>query len=159
MMNFLMSMMMMMSLILLSLNHPLSMGLILIIQTLITSMVIGYMLSSFFFSYIIIMTMLSGALVLFIYMASIASNEKFKSPLFMMLISLSFMLITYTIMYLYNFNYFNNMIINNEIISLIKMYNMITAQLTMMMIMYLLYTMIVVSNIVNINKGPLRMKI
>nr|YP_010184621.1 NADH dehydrogenase subunit 6 [Zicrona caerulea]QVH34053.1 NADH dehydrogenase subunit 6 [Zicrona caerulea]UCC46153.1 NADH dehydrogenase subunit 6 [Zicrona caerulea] len=158
MMNILMSFMITLSLILLSLNHPLSMGLILIVQTLITSMIIGYMLSSFFFSYIIIIIMLSGALVLFIYMASVASNEKFKSPFYMIIVSMVTMIVMLTFMIINNFNYINNFIPYNDNLSLIKIFNMMTAQLTIIMIIYLLFTMIVVSNVAKTNEGPLRMK-
>nr|QZI85948.1 NADH dehydrogenase subunit 6 [Eocanthecona furcellata] len=153
------SMMIFMSLILLMLNHPLSMGLILIMQTLITAMIVGYMMTSFFFSYIIIIIMLSGALVLFIYMASVASNEKFKSPLNMTLGSTLFMIMSFIYINYHNIQYNNNIINFNDAISLIKIFNMITAQLTMIMIIYLLFTMIVVSNVAKINEGPLRMKI
>nr|URT60185.1 NADH dehydrogenase subunit 6 [Arma chinensis] len=154
----LMSLMITVSLILLTLNHPLSMGLILILQTLIVASVIGYMLSSFFFSYIIIIIMLSGALVLFIYMASMASNEKFKSPVNMITISFLFMIMSMVLLYYYNPNNYNNIMCYSDYLSLIKTFNMITAQLTMMMIIYLLFTMIVVSNIAKTNQGPLRMK-
>nr|WPO01473.1 NADH dehydrogenase subunit 6 [Eocanthecona thomsoni] len=156
-MNLLLLLMIMMALIMLTLNHPLSMGLILIMQTLVMSMIIGYMMESFFFSYIIMIIMLSGALVLFIYMASIASNEKFKSPINLMT---CYMLIMTIIAYYLFFimKYFNNNMIYIDNISLIKIFNMITAQMTLMMIMYLLFTMIVVSNIAKNNEGPLRMK-
>nr|YP_010714112.1 NADH dehydrogenase subunit 6 [Menida musiva]WDD39675.1 NADH dehydrogenase subunit 6 [Menida musiva] len=157
-MNMIMSLMILSSLIMMTLNHPLSMGLILIIQTLLTAMIIGYMMSSFFFSYIIIIIMLSGALVLFIYMASVASNEKFKSPIKNSIMSLIFLITMIITMYMYNLNYLNNYMNLNDHISLIKIFNMITAQLTMMMIIYLLFTMIVVSNVAKVKEGPLRMK-
>nr|YP_011002225.1 NADH dehydrogenase subunit 6 [Picromerus viridipunctatus]WPO01486.1 NADH dehydrogenase subunit 6 [Picromerus viridipunctatus] len=157
-MNTFMSMMIITSLILMSLNHPLSMGLILIIQTLLTSMVIGYMMESFFFSYIIIIIMLSGALVLFIYMANVASNEKFKSPINMMMISTLGMFTLMMFMNWYNKFNLTKSLNYNDNISLIKIFNTITAQLTLMMIIYLLFTMIVVSNVAKITEGPLRMK-
>nr|YP_009445574.1 NADH dehydrogenase subunit 6 [Picromerus griseus]ATV99251.1 NADH dehydrogenase subunit 6 [Picromerus griseus] len=156
-MTILLIMMIMTSLILLSLNHPLSMGLILIIQTMVTSIIIGSMLESFFFSYIIIIIMLSGILVLFIYMASVASNEKFKSLINLMMMSTLFLLITSKLMYSYK-GYMMNSLYYNDNISLIKIFNTATAQLTLMMIIYLLFTMIVVSNVSKIYEGPLRMK-
>nr|YP_009694491.1 NADH dehydrogenase subunit 6 [Eurydema dominulus]QEI26476.1 NADH dehydrogenase subunit 6 [Eurydema dominulus] len=146
------------SLILLTLNHPLSMGLILIMQTLIVSTIIGYMMESFLFSYIIIIIMLSGALVLFIYMASIASNEKFNSPVNVIIMSFALMIISFTLLYYLDIKYFSNNMISNDQVSLIKMFNMLTAKMTLMMIIYLLLTMIVVSNIAKVTEGPLRMK-
>nr|YP_009654755.1 NADH dehydrogenase subunit 6 [Caystrus obscurus]QCI09310.1 NADH dehydrogenase subunit 6 [Caystrus obscurus] len=156
-MNILLTMMIIISISLLTLNHPLSMGLILILQTIIISIIMGYMLKSFLFSYIIIIIMLSGALVLFIYMASVASNEKFNwsNKMIVMLLITSMCMII--IMYKYN----NNWLINNskvsDSINLIKLFNLMSAKVTLLMIIYLLLTMIVVSNIAKTNKGPLRM--
>nr|YP_010714138.1 NADH dehydrogenase subunit 6 [Menida lata]WDD39701.1 NADH dehydrogenase subunit 6 [Menida lata] len=156
-MNMMISMMITLSMVMLMLNHPLSMGLILIVQTIITGMIMGCLMGSFFFSYIITIIMLSGTLVLFIYMASVASNEKFKTPFSAISMIIGMLIIITFLIYYYNLNYYNNYLSMNEI-SLIKLFNMITAQLTMMMIIYLLFTMIAISNIATINEGPLRMK-
>nr|YP_009654742.1 NADH dehydrogenase subunit 6 [Catacanthus incarnatus]QCI09297.1 NADH dehydrogenase subunit 6 [Catacanthus incarnatus] len=155
-MNLILSMMIMTPLIFLYLNHPLSMGLILITQTLMSAFMVGFMMNSFFFSYIIIIIMLSGALVLFIYMASVASNEKFQFSYKMMILPVIFSFIYMALTMMNTTNCHMNNLIVNESISLIKIFNMNTAQLTIMMIMYLLITMIVVSKMVKVNEGPLR---
>nr|AVJ52572.1 NADH dehydrogenase subunit 6 [Diolcus variegatus] len=142
------------------LKHPLSMGMILILQTMIIAITSGVMLNNFFFSYIIVIIMLSGALVLFIYMASVASNEKFKTPFTMMATFTS----TFMISMLF-INYFteqgeypenNNTVWS--VIPLMKLFNTLSAYLTMTMIFYLLMTMIIVSYIASNSEGPLRMK-
>nr|YP_010714151.1 NADH dehydrogenase subunit 6 [Plautia stali]WDD39714.1 NADH dehydrogenase subunit 6 [Plautia stali] len=156
-MNLMMSLMINMALILMMLNHPLSMGLILILQTLITAMLIGYMMNSFLFSYIIIIIMLSGALVLFIYMASIASNEKFNLSIKNLLLSAIMLSVSLLWFFLYNKMTFSNNMIYIEELSLIKLFNTNTAKITLLMIIYLLLAMIAVSNIVKTNNGPLRM--
>nr|QXF29236.1 NADH dehydrogenase subunit 6 [Pentatoma rufipes] len=157
-MNILLIMMITLSLSLLWLNHPLSMGLILILKTLITAMIIGYLMKSFFFSYIIIIIMLSGMLVLFIYMASIASNEKFNLSIKIFLLSTSILIIMMIMIKTFNYNYYNSNMYINESISLIKILNTVSAKLTTMIIIYLLFTMIVVSNIAKVVEGPLRIK-
>nr|YP_010999382.1 NADH dehydrogenase subunit 6 [Arma koreana]WPM93267.1 NADH dehydrogenase subunit 6 [Arma koreana] len=157
MMNMMMSLMITVSLILLTLNHPLSMGLILIMQTLITSTVIGYMLGSFFFSYIIIIIML------FIYMASMVSNMTAQLMYYYLFIIYNIVFQMLHLMHCFETIYqFDEVhIVNGYVLcycmSLIKIFNM-TAQLTVMMIIYLSFTMIVVSNIAKTNEGPLRMK-
>nr|YP_010222612.1 NADH dehydrogenase subunit 6 [Pentatoma metallifera]UCC46075.1 NADH dehydrogenase subunit 6 [Pentatoma metallifera] len=156
-MNIFLSMLVVLSLFLLHLNHPLSMGLILIMKTLITATIIGFMLKSFFFSYIIIIIMLSGALVLFIYMASVASNEMFDLSIKMIMLGFSSYAMIMMMFDLFNYNYFNYTMYLNESISLIKIFNTISAKLTIMIIIYLLLTMIVVSNIAKVVEGPLRM--
>nr|AXS65698.1 NADH dehydrogenase subunit 6 [Coleoptera sp. 3 KM-2017] len=143
------------------LNHPLSMGLILICQTIIISLITGMMLSSFLFSYIIVIIMLSGALVLFIYMASVASNEKFQTPV--KLIKVFFISMTFLFFLNENLNFMQNsndnfIILKPEMMSLLKLFNSTSAYITLMMIVYLLLTMVVVSNIATISEGPLRMK-
>nr|YP_010222573.1 NADH dehydrogenase subunit 6 [Hippotiscus dorsalis]UCC46023.1 NADH dehydrogenase subunit 6 [Hippotiscus dorsalis] len=158
-MNLLMSLLVTMSFMLTMLNHPLSMGFILILQTLISSLIIGYMMKSFLFSYIIIIIMLSGALVLFIYMASVASNEKFKFTnklLYPIILFMMFML--YMNFHIYSMKWMNNYLHYNEFISLIKTFNTNSSQMTIMMIIYIFLVMIVVSNIAKTNDGPLRTK-
>nr|UBI44024.1 NADH dehydrogenase subunit 6 [Eysarcoris gibbosus] len=157
-MNLLLSMMITLSFCLMMLNHPLSMGFILIIQTLITAMIMGMMMKSFLFSYIIIIIMLSGVLVLFIYMASVASNEKFNTPIMIIPVMLIIMGMTYLSIKL-TINVQINSVVMNESISLIKLFNSLTAKLTLIIIIYLLLTMIVTSFIAKVTEGPLRMKI
>nr|QZM06663.1 NADH dehydrogenase subunit 6 [Nysius sp.] len=155
-MNMFMWIMLNLSLVFMWVKHPLSMVLIIILQTLIISVMTGMILSSFWFSYIIMMIMMSGMLVLFIYMASIASNEKFKFSiiLFSMMILSSPMILF--------LNYDNEMMNMNKTTTLNMILNNLfsgtTMIITMVMVVYLLYTMITVSKIVNINEGPLRIK-
>nr|WHU31849.1 NADH dehydrogenase subunit 6 [Aeschrocoris tuberculatus] len=151
------SIMMSLSLTLIWLKHPLSMGFALIMQTLIVATIIGIMMESFFFSYIIIIIMLSGALVLFIYMASVASNEKFQTNMYVMIWSIGSVLLLLSIMSFTSPTLQLKMNMSEKI-SLIKMFNSLTAHITVMMILYLLLTMIVISNIASVTEGPLRMK-
>nr|QVV96019.1 NADH dehydrogenase subunit 6 [Coridius brunneus] len=158
-MNLLLTIMMSLSIMLMWLNHPLSMGLMLICQTMIMSMIIGLSLGSFLFSYIIMIIMLSGALVLFIYMASVASNEKFQTSIKLLIMFIIINIIIYVLMCdNSNKSSFIDMNIKMETMTLIKLYGSMSAYITMMMIMYLLLTMIVVSNIATVSEGPLRMK-
>nr|AVJ52561.1 NADH dehydrogenase subunit 6 [Agonosoma flavolineatum] len=154
------SIMVSMSILFLWLKHPLSMGFILIMQTGIIAMLSGTMLNNFFFSYIIMIIMLSGALVLFIYMASIASNEKFKTPVNMMIMFvMSFMItmiITNNMNITYEYPWNNN--IKFSAINLIKLFNTTSMYMTLTVIIYLLLTMIIVSFIASSKEGPLRMK-
>nr|AVJ52591.1 NADH dehydrogenase subunit 6 [Psacasta exanthematica] len=160
MMTVMYSMMISLALLFLWLGHPLSMGFILVLQTMIIAIISGMMLNNFFFSYIIMIIMLSGALVLFIYMASVASNEKFKTPVFMMI---TFMFTFMTSMWITSKltemqEYPSNDNMSYGMITLIKLFNTTSAYLTVAMILYLLLTMIIVSFIASSKEGPLRMK-
>nr|AVJ52575.1 NADH dehydrogenase subunit 6 [Eurygaster testudinaria] len=160
MMMIMYSMMISLAVLFLWLKHPLSMGFILILQTMTISVISGLMLNNFFFSYIIMIIMLSGALVLFIYMASVASNEKFKTPVFMMITFIITLtgsaLIMNKLIETYEVPLNSNM--NHYMISLTKLFNTMSAYLTITMIFYLLMTMIIVSFIAMSKEGPLRMK-
>nr|YP_010327009.1 NADH dehydrogenase subunit 6 [Cosmia restituta]UNP54258.1 NADH dehydrogenase subunit 6 [Cosmia restituta] len=163
---------MMISFIMLFLNNPLSMGLMILIQTLLTCLLTGMMIKTYWFSYILFLTFLGGLLVLFIYVSSIASNEMFK-PMFNMK-KMFFFLFVFTL--LIQLMYFNNMswmnlsmnsdminfydlmlFFNNENkINLSKLYNNQTFLIMMMLIIYLFITLIAVVKITNIFYGPIR---
>nr|UPL65361.1 NADH dehydrogenase subunit 6 [Meschia woodwardi] len=154
-MNLMMSFMTSLSIIFLFVSHPLAMGLIIILQTTTISIITGLMLKSFWFSYIIMIIMLSGMLVLFIYMASIASNEKM---MFSFKLLFTFMIMMMLLMSeIYSTEEYKLMNMNNYLsMTLNVLFN--NVMITIIMILYLFFTMIVVSKIVNIHEGPLRMK-
>nr|YP_010417853.1 NADH dehydrogenase subunit 6 [Hypolimnas anthedon]USF18012.1 NADH dehydrogenase subunit 6 [Hypolimnas anthedon] len=156
------------------LNHPFSMGLMLLIQTLFMCVLSSMLINTYWFSYILFLIFLGGLLVLFIYVSSIASNELFKtSPFNKMFIFYLFMLIIISFLfknnlYWMNFsfndemsNFFNLFLFfNSEFnLNLSKLYNEQTYMLTLMMIIYLFITLIAVVKITNIFFGPLRSNI
>nr|ASY97607.1 NADH dehydrogenase subunit 6 [Pyrrhocoris tibialis]UEP16601.1 NADH dehydrogenase subunit 6 [Pyrrhocoris tibialis] len=139
-------------------NHPVSMGLLIIMQTLNISMMIGMISGSFWFSYIIIIVMLSGMLVLFIYMASVASNEKFHTPIKTIYFSIIILSLGFLMQFFLEskLNEYNKLqLMNNlEIMMMINMMN--NTKIVILMVMYLFFSMFIISSIVNISKGPLR---
>nr|YP_009390966.1 NADH dehydrogenase subunit 6 [Meroptera pravella]ARV87624.1 NADH dehydrogenase subunit 6 [Meroptera pravella] len=173
MMKMFFSMMMIsMSIIMFFLNHPLSMGLMILFQTLLTCLITGMLIKTYWFSYILFLTFLGGLLVLFIYVSSIASNEMFKTSFnlkFLLLIIFSFIIIM-TLLYKNNLIWMNFnqnlemnkfmdsfLFFNNENkINLSKLYNNQTFMMMMMMMIYLFITLIAVIKITNIFYGPLR---
>nr|YP_009492414.1 NADH dehydrogenase subunit 6 [Lygus pratensis]AHN95683.1 NADH dehydrogenase subunit 6 [Lygus rugulipennis]AWI69716.1 NADH dehydrogenase subunit 6 [Lygus pratensis] len=144
-------------------KHPLSMGILLIIQTLLTSVMTGMLMNTFWMSYILLISMLSGMLVLFIYMSSIASNEKFINKMsmwmLMSLTTLSGLLFLFLEEKMIIKNNYLSMEMMNEMFILNKMFNMENMYLIMMLVSYLLLTMIVSTWLVSIFEGPMRLKI
>nr|UUB71693.1 NADH dehydrogenase subunit 6 [Bombyx mandarina] len=166
------SMLIMMTSIMYFMNHPLSMGMMILMQTMITCMISGMLIKTYWFSYILFLIFLGGLLVLFIYVSSIASNESFLFNLNMKMLNIIIMMIIIIMsMYFINIKY-NNLIENNSEmnklftkmlffngenkINLNKMYNNQTSFLTMMLIIYLFVNLIAVVKITNIFYGPLR---
>nr|AEW48964.1 NADH dehydrogenase subunit 6 [Locusta migratoria]AEW48990.1 NADH dehydrogenase subunit 6 [Locusta migratoria]AEW49029.1 NADH dehydrogenase subunit 6 [Locusta migratoria]AEW49055.1 NADH dehydrogenase subunit 6 [Locusta migratoria] len=150
-------------------NHPMSIMMTIIIQTLFISMMTGTMMESFWLSYILLLTFLGGMMVLFIYITSIASNEMFKIKINSIIIIVYMMIILSTLMYNIDKMISTEMIKNSEIMnlnysinfkemstSLVKLYNNPTVIITIMMMIYLFITLLAVVKITNINQGPMR---
>nr|YP_009919161.1 NADH dehydrogenase subunit 6 [Paratriatoma lecticularia]QMP96795.1 NADH dehydrogenase subunit 6 [Paratriatoma lecticularia] len=147
-------------------KHPLSMGLTLIIQTILVAMMTGLMINMFWFSYILIISMLSGMLVLFIYMASVASNEKFHTTwsmiLYMLPLTISSVILFFIVDQLETESMWSTMKKNTlgaeQLISLNKLFNLNNMSITLLLVSYLFLTMIAVTYVTNIHEGPLRSK-
>nr|YP_010882216.1 NADH dehydrogenase subunit 6 [Stheneboea repudiosa]WID87130.1 NADH dehydrogenase subunit 6 [Stheneboea repudiosa] len=147
---------MMMNLLFILLKHPLSMGMIIILQTTLISMMTGMMYKSFWFSFILFLMFVSGMMVLFIYMTSLIPNMMFSMNMKMMMVMMSAITMSYLMKK-------PNMMMNNDIMKneqttsiLINMYTNPMNSYMMMMALYLLYTMITVFKITEVSKGPLR---
>nr|AXS64821.1 NADH dehydrogenase subunit 6 [Cerambycidae sp. 3 KM-2017] len=156
-----------MSITFMFLNHPLSFGFILLTQTIVVSLLTGFLHLNYWYSYILFLIMIGGMLVLFIYMTSVASNEKFKFSPFLVILISSFFIITLlsflidgTLTNLFSSNYdlMNQNYHFNFKISMNKYLNWPMNYIFFMMIIYLLITLIMVVKITDIQYGPLRQK-
>nr|AJW60219.1 NADH dehydrogenase subunit 6 [Chrysoperla nipponensis] len=147
-------------------KHPLAMGLNLLIQTILISLLCGFMSYTYWFSYVLFLTMLGGMLVLLLYVTSLASNELFSFNMLSLLLMISFTMIMSIILIfndkfiwlISNLETINSNMINNleNENNLIKLYNNPTMNVTLLMIIYLFLTLIIVVKITDINYGPLR---
>nr|QOL00956.1 NADH dehydrogenase subunit 6 [Filchnerella kukunoris] len=152
------------------LNHPMSMMMFIIIQTLLIGLTAGTLMESFWLAYILFLTFLGGMLVLFIYITSIASNEMFQlksisvifTGIMWLILTISFILLDKS---LYidlmknsdtSLNTNNIMNFQEMTMSLNKIYNNPTFMITMMMMIYLFLALLAVVKINNINQGPIR---
>nr|QZK21438.1 NADH dehydrogenase subunit 6 [Amitermes sp. ANIC 0405] len=156
----LMSMSTMTSLMFTQMKHPLAMGLMLLIQTTMVCLISGTMYSSFWFSYILFMIMIGGMLVLFMYMTSLASNEMFSPSNKMLMATLTLLpILMYTMPAVTNnkeMKMYDTMMENEILSTTTVMYNQMMGTMTTLLVLYMLLTLIVVVNIINVSKGPLR---
>nr|YP_010725863.1 NADH dehydrogenase subunit 6 [Asiagomphus septimus]WDY83465.1 NADH dehydrogenase subunit 6 [Asiagomphus septimus] len=149
-------------------NHPMNMGILLLIQTLMICLLTGFMSYTTWFSYILFLVFLGGMLVLFIYMTSIASNEVFQKSNYLLMIMMM-MIITLIMgmvmlmdpmMVSFNNSPENsntiNITENSENMMLATLYNMPNATITIFMVLYLFLTLIVIVFITKSHQGPLR---
>nr|QZK22010.1 NADH dehydrogenase subunit 6 [Amitermes laurensis] len=156
----LMSMSTMTSLMFTQMKHPLAMGLMLLTQTTMVCLISGTMYSSFWFSYILFMIMIGGMLVLFMYMTSLASNEMFSPSNKMLMAMLTLLpILMYTMPTVTNnkeMKVYDTMMENEILTTTTVMYNQMMGTMTTLLVLYMLLTLIVVVNIINVSKGPLR---
>nr|WDR45094.1 NADH dehydrogenase subunit 6 [Sabethes quasicyaneus] len=166
---FLISICFIISFIFMQMKHPLAMGLILLIQTCLISLIMGIFTETFWFSYILFLIFLGGMLILFIYVTSLSSNEMFSfsnklNMTFWLLIMLSFIFMMFMDKLLIE-NFYSNieMILMNNLsfmyensISLNKMYNFPTNLITIILINYLFLTLLMTVKITKKSYGPLR---
>nr|YP_010990322.1 NADH dehydrogenase subunit 6 [Sinolapotamon cirratum]WOW98738.1 NADH dehydrogenase subunit 6 [Sinolapotamon cirratum] len=163
---FMIPMIILLSIVFTRIMHPLAMGLNLLMQTMIISFSAGLTTYSFWFSYILFLIFLGGMLVLFIYVASLASNEIFLPSFFLTFFTLIFMVLLILLFFLLdpifisNFSDLPNSSINNlsstnYITSWI--FNTPSMYFTIFIISYLLLALLVVVKIINLYKGPLRL--
>nr|YP_009351661.1 NADH dehydrogenase subunit 6 [Procubitermes undulans]AQP30241.1 NADH dehydrogenase subunit 6 [Procubitermes undulans] len=159
-MKLLMSMSTLVGLMFTQMKHPMAMGLMLLIQTTLVCLISGTMYSSFWFSYILFMIMIGGMLVLFMYMTSLASNEMFSPSNKMLMIMLTALpLLVYVMPNTTNnkeMSMHETMMESEITTTTTVMYNQIMGTMTTLLVLYMLMTLIVVVNIINVSKGPLR---
>ena len=148
------------------LSHPLALGITLLLQTVFISMTVGITTYSFWFSYILFIIFLGGILVLFIYVASLASNEIFSFSSITFLIYRGFT-ICLSLIFLFidpllspNFTSLPSSSIDSLLstISIVRwIYNLPSMVFTLFIVLYLLLTLVVIVKIINLFKGPLRL--
>nr|YP_010946320.1 NADH dehydrogenase subunit 6 [Allacta bruna]WGO57038.1 NADH dehydrogenase subunit 6 [Allacta bruna] len=160
-MKLMLAMMMMVSIMLTQSKHPMTIGCLLLMQTIMISMTSGVLSQTFWFSYILFLIFLGGMLVLFIYVTSITSNSMFYMSMKMITITIPIMML---VIYMYmNYTDINNqestnfLTMNNLMTNMMmKLYNKNTHYITIMMASYLFISLITIVKITNIFKGPLR---
>nr|WRK21502.1 NADH dehydrogenase subunit 6 [Nionia sp.] len=141
------------------LKTPMSMGVMLLVQAMLTSLFLSTILSSSWIPMITFLMMIGGLLILFTYMSSIASNEKFnmKINISMLMIILLIFLDTFMFEFQIQENQDMKFMLIKDL-SMIKLYNKKSMILTMILLLFLLLTMISVSKMVKHHEGPLRQK-
>nr|YP_009711659.1 NADH dehydrogenase subunit 6 [Abrus expansivus]QGA47527.1 NADH dehydrogenase subunit 6 [Abrus expansivus] len=151
-----MKMMVMISSLIFMIKTPMSLGILLLIQTSLSTILVAKIMDSSWMALIIFLMLIGGLMILFMYMSSISSNEKFSPKIMMAMLLL---MVLNPMEELYSESQINDLMKFNmsmDTISLTKIYNKKTIMITIMMFMYMLLAMIVVTKIVKIYKGPLR---
>nr|YP_010478278.1 NADH dehydrogenase subunit 6 [Nesophrosyne sp. 23 GMB-2012]UVI59722.1 NADH dehydrogenase subunit 6 [Nesophrosyne sp. 23 GMB-2012] len=141
------------------LKTPMSMGIVLLTLTSTATITMSQMLTTAWIPMVVFLMLVGGLLILFMYMSSIASNEKFTTNIFFFIPMIAIMILpieSVMVEPLTNETLLSTLFTDN--LSMIKIYNKKTFMITIFMFMYLLMSMIVVTKIIKIFSGPLRSK-
>nr|AML26130.1 NADH dehydrogenase subunit 6 [Scolytinae sp. BMNH 1274277] len=158
------------SILMMFFKTPLSKGFMLLMLTISTSMLASTLHLNSWFGYILFLIMVGGILVAFIYMTSIASNEKLNFP--KMILSMLFLMIMLVIIVIMLFsflsmNHFSYAMLNsydsvtisfNSKMFLTKIFSWPMIQIPMALMSYLFLTLIMVVKMTDFIKGPIRQK-
>nr|YP_010759126.1 NADH dehydrogenase subunit 6 [Melanesthes exilidentata]WEX49716.1 NADH dehydrogenase subunit 6 [Melanesthes exilidentata] len=161
MISILLTISVLMSMLFIMMNHPISAGVILLMNTVTISLITGNLNQNFWFSYILFLILIGGMLILFMYMTSIASNEKFKTNIFLLTIIIPSPLIAWVINSSIKSTINNNetLMLNEEInmnTSLIKYINLPLSGILLFLMIYLLLTLIATVKITSFKQGSIR---
>lgn len=158
------------SILFIQIKHPLAIGLTLLIQTIVITLLTGLINKTYWFSYILFLVFVGGILVLFVYVTSLASNEIFSIPskniviaiTSITILSLTFLIIDKGLIFSFienneiqSISFIKSYILENQI-DLNKLYSYPTNFITIILINYLLITLIAIVKITNLFYGPLR---
>nr|YP_009684892.1 NADH dehydrogenase subunit 6 [Daphnia similis]AYE40157.1 NADH dehydrogenase subunit 6 [Daphnia similis] len=146
------------------LNHPLSMGLVILMMTIAMAVCLGSLAVHFWVSYVLILVLLGGLLVIFIYISLLASNElfakknNFKTLLQSIVLSTS-LLFSYSLFFWVTSEemYLSIKSLSSEgLVWLNLLYSEQLGGVTMFLVFYLLLTLIVVVSITKNDYSSLR---
>nr|ASR18188.1 NADH dehydrogenase subunit 6 [Orosius orientalis] len=151
--------MMSISMMTFTMKTPMSLGVLLLMMTTLSTILMSMITPSAWMPMIMFLMLIGGLLILFMYMSSIASNEKFKSNIKLVIVSMLMLTLPYENLMaesLTSETLESSLMLEST--SMIKIYNKKTFMITIMLFLYLLLSMIVVTKITKIFKGPLRSK-
>nr|YP_010170678.1 NADH dehydrogenase subunit 6 [Pyrops candelaria]ACH42497.1 NADH dehydrogenase subunit 6 [Pyrops candelaria]QRZ60685.1 NADH dehydrogenase subunit 6 [Pyrops candelaria] len=145
-------------------KHPLSMGFMLMVQTTMLCLNQSTISKTPWYMYVMFLTTVGGLMIMFMYMASIASNEKFKLSIKMMMVWTMMTMMTMmmtnidlTMECMYKMTEMKMQSTEmSEEKSTSKFFMMNKMNITMMMMMILILTMVSVTNISSTFEGPLK---
>nr|YP_010352950.1 NADH dehydrogenase subunit 6 [Tropostreptus severus]UOF70381.1 NADH dehydrogenase subunit 6 [Tropostreptus severus] len=132
--------------------HPMMMGITIIVLTLSISMYMWLTLNFSWLSYILFLIFLGALLVLFVYISTLAPNEKFLKMSYYPLLLLLILIILPS-----NYTMKDITMNNTELLPTMKIFSMSLTLMTLFLALYLLLTLLIVSKITLFKEGPLRM--
>nr|YP_009501902.1 NADH dehydrogenase subunit 6 [Euphyllura phillyreae]AWU48906.1 NADH dehydrogenase subunit 6 [Euphyllura phillyreae] len=143
-----------------SISHPLSLSLMILIQSMMICLVARMLTNSSWIPLTIFLMVVGGLMIMFIYTTSICSNKKFKYLNMKKVPWVQLLILMPTIFYSSSPYKFYDSVNSSDLFNMefIKMFFMLNISSSMFVFLYLLITLIIMISIMNINKGPMRKK-
>nr|AXI98828.1 NADH dehydrogenase subunit 6 [Pseudoniphargus triasi] len=143
-------------------SSPLFLSVIIITQTITLALIIYISTMSSWFSFMLLMIYLSGMMIVFIYVSSMASNEFFHSNSrllpFTVVLSLfvAFLASSFSLNHAESLNLMDMNLTEITVLKTMKMYSESLFIMTILLIIYLLLAMIMVVKNSSFSQGPMR---
>nr|YP_010352885.1 NADH dehydrogenase subunit 6 [Tropostreptus kipunji]UOF70199.1 NADH dehydrogenase subunit 6 [Tropostreptus kipunji]UOF70303.1 NADH dehydrogenase subunit 6 [Tropostreptus kipunji] len=131
--------------------HPMMMGITIIVLALTISMFMWMTLNYSWLAYILFLIFLGALLVLFVYISTLAPNEKFLKMSYSPLLLLTFMVSSPTMYTTKDIN-----MTEVDFLPSMKIFSISLSLMTLFMAIYLLLTLLIISKITLFKEGPLR---
>nr|BCM73192.1 NADH dehydrogenase subunit 6 [Chaetosiphon fragaefolii] len=152
----------MMAIMLTMMKSPISSNLIILIQTMTLTLMINLINKTAWISFMIFILYISGLMIIFLYISSIAFNElnlnkNYKNMMFKLIIILSMMFYFKTSFNMENMNYENKFMFEDNFY-MMNMFMLPNNMLIYMIMFILFFMLIMIIWLLKINKGPIRQK-
>lgn len=128
------------------------------LQAFLVCLVLWLILSNAWFSFILFLVFIGGLIVLFIYVSSLASNEKISldNPWKPSTVTLPLIIITIITIIFFNNQILKESSLNTGMGIVYKIYSPNIISITSLTILYLLLTLIIIVKIITLKEGPIR---
>nr|AOY39874.1 NADH dehydrogenase subunit 6 [Hypothenemus sp. BMNH 1039866] len=141
------------SFMILTLKHPLSLSVTLIVQALLAAITTGLFFNQLWYGFIMFLVMVGGVMILFVYMTSMASSEKFSSPSPLKFTSIMMTIILMTMLSTKKLNIKSNAELTK---TFMEYFNSEMMQMMIFLMIYLFIALIAVVKISDKREGTFR---
>nr|QIT06480.1 NADH dehydrogenase subunit 6 [Novacerus sp. FZ-2019] len=140
------------------LSHPISLMLLIIFQTMAVCLMAWLMISSSYLSYILFLIFMGGLMVLFIYISSLASNEKFSLNYNNSVYIMALIYFWLIFLFYYTDEQLSFLSCSESTGMIFKIFSLSLSTPSIMTFLYLFLTLIVAVKLTSYIEGPMRSK-
>jgi NADH-ubiquinone oxidoreductase chain 6 len=138
-------------------HSPLTLILVVIVQTLLVCLIIKVIFNRSWFSFLLFLVFVGGLIILFIYVVSLTPNKAFILQVPSSINTIILLILTiFILIILFNYQVYSYQIVSSVSAKTLKLFSSSSIWVTLTRITYLLLILLIVAEIIIINKRPLR---